>query len=175
MNHENAIEIVGPKPAIFKLLPEDRFFKRAADIHELVARRAYELAMERGFASGHELEDWLHAEPQVVDSIPSEVSETSKAITLKAVLPGYRAKDIEIHVEPKHLFITGHHQERSEENKGNTSSSALCSKQLFHSVELATEIDPEKVSATLNNGELQIDLPKSKIELKTTAKGKVAA
>jgi Protein of unknown function (DUF2934) len=33
--------------------------------HEAIARRAYLLAQERGFAPGHELEDWLTAEEQV--------------------------------------------------------------------------------------------------------------
>jgi hypothetical protein len=33
--------------------------------HEAIARRAYLLARERGFAPGHELEDWLTAEEQV--------------------------------------------------------------------------------------------------------------
>ena len=34
-------------------------------LHEAIARRAYLLAQERGFALGHELEDWLTAEEQV--------------------------------------------------------------------------------------------------------------
>lgn len=33
--------------------------------HEAIARRAYLLAQQRGFAPGHELEDWLTAEEQV--------------------------------------------------------------------------------------------------------------
>jgi len=33
--------------------------------HELIARAAFALAERRGFAPGHELDDWLAAEQQV--------------------------------------------------------------------------------------------------------------
>ena len=33
--------------------------------YEAIARRAYLLAQRRGFAPGHELEDWLTAEEQL--------------------------------------------------------------------------------------------------------------
>lgn len=33
--------------------------------HARIARRAYELAAQRGFRPGHELEDWLQAEREI--------------------------------------------------------------------------------------------------------------
>lgn len=33
--------------------------------HERIARRAYQLAAERAFRPGHELEDWLQAEREI--------------------------------------------------------------------------------------------------------------
>lgn len=33
--------------------------------HERIAKRAYELAAQRGFRAGHELEDWLQAEREI--------------------------------------------------------------------------------------------------------------
>ena len=35
------------------------------ELHEQIERRAYELAEQRGFAPGHEIEDWLQAEREV--------------------------------------------------------------------------------------------------------------
>jgi hypothetical protein len=32
---------------------------------EQIAKRAYELAAERGFSPGHEVEDWLQAEREI--------------------------------------------------------------------------------------------------------------
>jgi len=33
--------------------------------HERIARRAYELAAQRGFREGHDVEDWLQAEREI--------------------------------------------------------------------------------------------------------------
>ncbi len=35
------------------------------DMHERIERRAYELAEQRGFAPGQEVEDWLQAEREI--------------------------------------------------------------------------------------------------------------
>ena len=36
------------------------------NLEEEIRRRAYELSERRGFESGHETEDWLHAEHEVL-------------------------------------------------------------------------------------------------------------
>jgi hypothetical protein len=36
-----------------------------SDLHEAIARRAYELYEERGYEGGHETEDWLLAESEI--------------------------------------------------------------------------------------------------------------
>src|ERR1039457_2473289 len=105
MRHESAIE-KAPAPAIIQLLPDDRFLQRMADLRELIARRAYELFAEGGFEHGHDLEDWLRAESQLLTLAPAEIFESQEAITVKTALPGYGAQDIEIHVEPQRLFIS---------------------------------------------------------------------
>lgn len=45
--------------------PESAADPGAESRHEAVARAAYFLAQARGFAPGHELDDWLVAEQQV--------------------------------------------------------------------------------------------------------------
>jgi Protein of unknown function (DUF2934) len=42
----------------------------SADQAERIARRAYELAAQRGFAPGHELDDWLQAERETEAGAP---------------------------------------------------------------------------------------------------------
>jgi hypothetical protein len=41
-----------------------------ADEAERIAKRAYELAAQRGFAPGHELDDWLQAEREIEAGAP---------------------------------------------------------------------------------------------------------
>jgi hypothetical protein len=39
----------------------------SGDRHEAIARAAYARAEQRGFESGHELEDWLEAEREIIE------------------------------------------------------------------------------------------------------------
>gem|GEM_PF-5397675 len=41
-------------------------------LHELIARRAYELFETRGFEDGHDCEDWLEAEKQVLIEVEAD-------------------------------------------------------------------------------------------------------
>jgi HSP20 family protein len=156
-------------PEVSRLLPEDRFFKRIADLHQIIARRAYELFRARGFIDGHDLDDWLQAESEIVKPVPLEISETEDAITVRSVLLGYRAEDMEIHVEPKRLFINGQRQQNWEEKKREAVRSAESIELRFRTVDLPVQIDPNKVRATLSDGELQIELAKVKTSERVAA------
>ena len=46
-----------------------------ADRHALIAETAYHMAQKRGFAPGHELEDWLAAEAEVDERLIGEGRE----------------------------------------------------------------------------------------------------
>lgn len=45
----------------------------ADEIRQMIEEAAYYLAEQRGFEPGHELDDWLLAEAQVLDSIAEAV------------------------------------------------------------------------------------------------------
>ena len=147
--------------AILKLLPEDHFFQIMEDFHRLIARRAYQLFSARGFTEGHDLEDWLQAESEILKPVPFEISETEDVITVKAALPGYDAKDIEIHVGPQRLFVSGQQQGHSEEKKRKTLHSVQRLEEIFQSIDLPAQINPDKVTAMLSKGELRIELTKA--------------
>jgi hypothetical protein len=40
------------------------------EVAERISRRAYEIAQQRGFEPGHELEDWLQAERELEWGVP---------------------------------------------------------------------------------------------------------
>ncbi|MFY9558983.1 MAG: Hsp20/alpha crystallin family protein [Terriglobales bacterium] len=99
-------------------------------------------------------------------AIPLELSETSDALKIKAFLAGYDAQDIEIHVKPQLLFISVHREESSERKAGTIIHSQPGSERVFRCLDLPTRIDPEKIRATLCNGELEIELAKAGEEQK---------
>jgi HSP20 family protein len=163
MKRDNATPIT-EKPAIFSLFPESAFLKTIADVRELIANRAYELFSARGFVHGHDVDDWFQAESELVTSIPVGLLETPDALKVNTVLPGYRAKDIQIHVEPQRLFISGQRDKTEQQ-----------SEQIFRSIDLPARIDPKRVKATFRNGELEIELPKAGEAKKVAVAAKVAA
>jgi len=170
MKHDTATELtIAPK-----VLPESMFLRKMDEIENRIARRAYELFASSGFTDGHDLEDWLLAESELFGRTPVEVTETEKEVTVKAGLPGFTEKDIEIRVEPRRLFISGKREEKSEDKtKGQTVYSER-SNEVFRTVDLPADVDPDKVKTILSHGELEITLPKKEIGKKIAIEQKAA-
>ena len=155
-------------------LPEHRFLQSISEIENKIARRAYELFASSGFTDGHDLEDWLLAESEVLDRTPLEVTETEKELTVTAGLPGFSEKDIEIRVEPGRLFISGKHEEKSEDKKKGQTIYSERSNQVFRTVDLPADVDPERAKATLSKGELEITMPKKEAGKMISVEAKAA-
>jgi hypothetical protein len=49
--------------------------QRRHPITEAIAKRAYELFLERGGENGHDLDDWLQAERELLDVPQSQVQD----------------------------------------------------------------------------------------------------
>jgi HSP20 family molecular chaperone IbpA len=131
-----------------------------SEIENKIARRAYELFASSGSTDGHDLEDWLLAESEVLDRTPLEISETEKELTLTAGLPGFSENEIEIRVEPGRLFISGKHDVKSEDEKKGQTVYSERSNEVFRTIDLPAAVDPERAKATLSKGELEITMPK---------------
>jgi len=170
MKPDTATELtITPKP-----LPENLFLRKMDEIENRIARRAYELFASSGFTDGHDIEDWLLAESELFGRMPVEVTENDKDVTVKAGLPGFTEKDIEIRVEPRRLFISGERQEKSENKKRGEMVYSERSDQVFRTINLPAEVDSNKVKATLSKGELEITLPKREIGKKIAVELKAA-
>lgn len=51
--------------------------KRSAALHEMIADAAYFRAEKRGFEAGHEVDDWLAAEEEIVNGVQQQGSPAS--------------------------------------------------------------------------------------------------
>jgi HSP20 family protein len=91
------------------------------------------------------------------------IAEAEDSLEVKAEIPGFSEKEIEVSVEPRRLTITGKRETETtkEENKGKTVYSEFCSNQILRIVDLPASIDAEKTTATLKNGVLQLTMPKT--------------
>src|SRR5437868_11483401 len=106
------------QPATFKLTASGTLVERTRLISAAVAHRAYELFEARGSEHGHDCEDWLRAESELLTPIPATVVDTDGGFTVRAELPGFTGKDVEVLAEPRSLIIRASKQEPLEQEKG---------------------------------------------------------
>ena len=129
-------------------------------VYDSIARRAFELFNGNGKSAGHELDDWLRAESEMLHPVQLEMTESDGEFTILAEVPGFSAKDVEIKVEPRRVTIAGH-REIKEERNGRKIHCEWCADQMLRVFDLPAEVDSTKVNATLKDGILMIELPKA--------------
>jgi HSP20 family protein len=131
-------------------------------IFDSITRRAYELFDGNGRWPGNELANWFQAESELLHPVHLELSESDDRFTVRAEVPGYTTKDLEIKIEPSMVTIAGKREcTKDEEQRGKRIHSERCSDQILRAVELPADIDTSKAAATLKDGLLTIDLPKA--------------
>jgi HSP20 family protein len=136
-------------------------WERFDNIYNSIARRAFELFEANGRWLGRDLDDWLRAEAEVLHPVHMEMRESEGGFTVQAEVPGFAAKDLEITVEPGCMKIAGKRETKEEEKKGKTIRSEWCADQILRFVDFPADVDTSKVSASLKDGILTLDLPKA--------------
>ncbi len=145
-------------PAVLKLMGCAPFSQRMQQVYDNLARRAYELFESRGRQNGQDLEDWFRAESELLNAMPVEITEADDQVIVRAEVPGLSDKDIEVRVAPHRLIITGKREQISDQKKTQRERS---SDEVFRMLDLSEEIDPDEVIATVQNGTLEVVLPKA--------------
>jgi HSP20 family molecular chaperone IbpA len=135
-------------------------FDQVEHTFKTIERRAYEIFESNGRSFGRDLENWFQAEREFLHPVLVNVTESDQCFKVKAEVPGFNEKEIEIGVESRRLTITGKREARKEEKKGKTVWAESCCDQMLRTVDLPEEIETEKVTATLKNGVLELTLPK---------------
>ena len=136
-------------------------FDQIQQTYDSIARRAFEIFDNNGRWLGHDLDDWFRAESELLHPVHLELAESDDNLTVRAEVPGFNVKELEINVEPRRLTIAGKHQTQEESKKGKTIYSERCANEILRVVELPAEVDSSKVSAILKDGVLNIELPKA--------------
>lgn len=140
---------------ILRLVEDGALVKRMGQISSAISRRAYELFEGRKSENGHDRDDWFRAESELLTPVPLKVMETGGCLQIRAEVPGFTEKDIEVLIEPRRVIICGKKQQPSEQKKEKVEKSA----EIFRALDLPYEIDPERVTASLDQAVLEITLP----------------
>ena len=160
---------------VARLTETENVLDRMQQAYDSIAKRAFEIFDNNGRWFGHDLSDWLEAESELLHPVHLEIADTDEALTVRAEVPGFNAKELDIHVERNLLTIAGKHESKQENKKGKTIYTERCAKEILRSVYLPSDVDGSKVNATLKDGVLNIELPKAPhaksfhVEPKTTS------
>jgi HSP20 family molecular chaperone IbpA len=136
--------------------------RQVEQVNGSIARRAFEIFDGNGRWPNNDVNDWLLAEAEVLHPVHMELEEVDSEFRVRAEVPGFDVKDLEIDVGPRNLMIAGKRETRQEEErKGKTIHSELCADQILRTIDLPADIDIYKATASLKNGVLTVDLPKA--------------
>lgn len=147
-------------PETFKPSAGDPLLDRAREINDQIALRAYQLFEAGGFAHGHEHEHWVLAESEILQHVRMDLAETETEITIRAEVPGFKEKDLEVRVSPLSIVISGKRQETTELKEGKAVISERRAAQIYRLLDLPSQVDPNRVTATMIDGVLDIKLMK---------------
>jgi HSP20 family protein len=143
-------------PASPVFVEAEKLFEQMKEFSQSVARRAYEYFEARGREFGHDLEDWFRAESEQMRRVPVEIKDADGRIMVRAEVPGFAANEIKVSVEPQRLVISGKSEKTTEEEKEQTLLSEFRSNQFCRELMLPTEVKPDKTTAVLKDGVLEL-------------------
>jgi len=146
---------------VLKPTESETSFERFQPVYDSIAKRAFEIFDNNGRWFGNELSDWLKAESEILHPVHMVIAETEEVLTVKAEVPGFTAKELDIRVEGNRLTISGKHEFKEESRKGKTIYSEQCANEIFRTVALPVDVEGTKVTATLKDGILNLELPKA--------------
>ena len=132
--------------------------RRASPLGELVSlRQAMDRLFEDSFVRPR---GWIGSAFEGY-GLPLDVTSGPDAVTVEASLPGFKPEDVEITIENGALSI--HAESRSEETEGEGESlvTEIRRGSVSRTITLPTGLEPDKATATYENGILKLRIPKA--------------
>lgn len=136
-------------------------FERADNIYEQIARRAFEIFQGNGGIAGGDVDDWLKAEAQILYPLQLEVKKTDAGVSVEAKVPGFEAENLAVGLEGRRLTITGKRESKMERKDEKGAYEEQTSDEIFRAIALPVDVDPDKATATVKNGILRLQMPKT--------------
>ena len=120
-------------------------------------RHEFDSVLARFFGNGNAFE----LESKAMSWSPRvDVSETDKAITVKADIPGVSPEDIEVTIANGALALRGEKREETKEEKDNVRRSERFVGKFYRSIPLPEGCDPERITAETAKGVVTVTIPR---------------
>jgi HSP20 family molecular chaperone IbpA len=131
-------------------------FEEISELFETVRRRAFELFQARGFTDGRDVDDWLQAEQELLNSPPVELIENDTEFRVRIPVPGFDAKDLQVTALSDVIILQADVKTEDHSNDAKVLIREFNSKKLFRRIEMPSAVDLDRVTATVENGVLQL-------------------
>jgi HSP20 family protein len=93
--------------------------------------------------------------------LPLDVTRTADELVVEAALPGIKPDDVDITIEDGTLSIRGEFREEQRTGQGESLVQEIRRGSVARSVTLPTGLEPDKASATFEDGVLTLRIPKA--------------
>src|SRR5438128_9855961 len=130
-------------PTPLKVVAATDLFASMQRLHDSVARRASEIFESQGRTFGHDLENWLQAESELLHPVHVDVAESDEGLTVRAEIPGFRGENLMVGVEARRLTIAGKGEAEEERRNEKTIYREPCADQSIRVIELPAEVVAE--------------------------------
>lgn len=128
---------------------------------EAIRQRAFNLFEQRGRELGHDIEDWMKAERELMGWPPAELAEKDGAYDMQITLPGFEAQDVEVTATPSEILVHAATNTEKKEEKGDVLWTEFGSNDVCRRFGLPEPIDVNAVTASLEKGILRIHAPEA--------------
>src|SRR6185437_11745638 len=131
--------------------------RRSSPIRDLASMRT---AMDRFFDDDFRPFQWLsggYASP----ALPLDVTTDADRVTIEAALPGMRPDDVDITVENGAITISGKTADERTAEEGSYVLQEIRRGSFSRTVALPNGLEPDKATATFENGILRLEIPKA--------------
>jgi HSP20 family protein len=135
--------------------------KKAREVYESIARRAFELFESRKQKHGRDQDDWLVAESEVLHPTHLDVEDCDEAIVVRAEVPGFRPDELEVCVEPFRITIAGRRETMTAPTYRKILFSDRCCDQVYRVIEVPIELDSRSAHSSLRDGVLELEIAKA--------------
>lgn len=123
---------------------------------ERIQQRAFSLFTQHGGLPGFDLDNWLLAEREVLGPSAAELVESDKELKLRVAVPGADARDLRVTATPETIIVEANTRHDHSGSDGELRFCEFSENKLCRQFGLPSEIDVNKVSASLDRGILEV-------------------
>lgn len=167
-----AVQTAPSRPAV-KSGKIESLSERLDRFYDAISRRAFDLFERDGRADGNDVRHWLEAESEFLLPVSVSLEESENEFIVRAEVPGFTASELEVNVEPRRVTISGRHESKKEIEEDEAVNIQRSSDEILRTVDLPSEVNTIKVSATLKEGVLALQIPK--LDAKKTVRADLQA